>query len=224
MIARARDMLTRAEIGREAFVLSDSFLCAGEGFAHFKSGRADAAVSSILKAMDRCRELRDAWDYPVEGRRIHLACNAARVHVEAGKHKESSAVLAQLLNLIDTSDRRFWPFPDLEYLSKPDRLEGDIRRHLMDQVLAVVSRLDAEALSHVAAVFSYPPRGVSNGAAARARCFVKAVRAHTSGDFETFLACCIEFFPPGAQHFPRSFRTLTERLTHLCEVRPDLNG
>jgi hypothetical protein len=212
MIARARGMLTRADIGREAFVLSDSFLCAGEGFVHYKSNRADAATSSMLTAIDRCRELRDAYGYPVEGRRIHLACNAVRIRVEAARHKESSIVAARLLNLIDTSDRRFWPYPDLEYVSGPDRLDDDLRWELMDQALAVVRRLDHEALGQVAAAFPTSPEGVTQPRTARTRCFVEAIRAHSSGDIETFLARCIEFFPAGAQHLPRTFGHLVDRL------------
>ncbi len=212
VIARARSVLTRASLSKEAFVLSDSFLCAGEGFVHFRSGRVDAATSSMLTAMDRCRELRDAYGYPVEGRRIHLACNAVRIWVEAGKHEESSIVLAQLLNLIDTSDRRFWPYPDLEYVSGPDRLDDDVRWELMDQALAVVSRLDPEALGQVAAAFPSSPGGGTQPLTARTRCFVEAVRAYSSGDLETFLARCVEFFQAGAQHLPRAFGHLVDRL------------
>lgn len=213
LIARARATLTRADIGEEAFVLSDSFLCAGEGFVHFKSDRPDAAVSSMFEAIDRCRELRDAWGYPVEGRRIHLACNATRVRAEAGRHEESPVVLGQLLNLIATSDRRFWPYPDLEYLSAPDPLGDDARWELTDQVLAVVSRLAPEVLGRVtAALPSHPPGHEPHPLAARARCFTEAIRAHASGDFEAFLSLCAEFAPPGPRHLPRAARHLAERL------------
>jgi hypothetical protein len=215
MIAQARSVLTRASISREAFVLSDSFLCASEGFVHFRSDRVDAATSSMLMAIDRCRELRDAYGYPVEGRRIHLACNTVRVRVEAAKHEENSIVIAQLLNLIDTSDRRFWPYPDLEYVSEPDRLDDDVRWELMDQALAVVRRLDREALGQVAAAFPASPGGGTQPLAARTRCFVEAVRAHSLGDLETFVARCAEFFPAGAQHLPRSFGHLVDRLATL---------
>lgn len=211
-IARARSVLTQASLSREAFVLSDSFLCAGEGFVHFRSGDFDAATSSMLTAIDRCRELRDSYGFPVEGRRIHLACSAVRVQVEAGKHQESSMVLAQLVNLIDTSDRHYWPYPDLEYVSGPDRLDDDVRWELMDQALAVVSRLDREALGHVATAFSPLPRGVTQPLTARTRCFLEAVRAHSSGDLETFLVRCVAFFPAGPERLPRAFRHLVDRL------------
>jgi hypothetical protein len=212
MIAQARNVLTRASISREAFVLSDSFLCASEGFVHFRSDRVDAAISSMLTAIDRCRELRDAYGYPVEGRRIHLACNTVRVRVEAAEHEENPIVMAQLLNLIDTSDRRFWPYPDLEYVSEPDRLDDDVRWELMDQALAVVRRLDREALGQVAGAFPSSPGRVTQPLAAQTRCFMEAVRAHSLGDLETFVARCAEFFPAGAQHLPRTFRHLVDRL------------
>ncbi|MFI1538136.1 hypothetical protein [Streptomyces anandii] len=213
LIARARATLTRADIGREAFVLSDSFLCAGEGFVHFKSDRPDAAVSSMIEAIDRCRELRDAWGYPVEGRRIHLACNAARVRAEAARHEESSVVLAQLVNLIATSDRRFWPYPDLEYLSGPDPLGDDARWELLDQVLTAVSRLAPEALGRVtAALPSDPPGHEPHPLVTRARCFTEAIRAHASEDFEAFLSHCTDFPPPAPHHLPRASRHLVERL------------
>jgi hypothetical protein len=215
MIAQARSVLTRANIRREAFVLSDSFLCAAEGFVRFKSDRVDAATSSMLTAIDRCRELRDAYGYPVEGRRIHLACNAVRIRVEAAKHDENSMAIAQLLNLIDTSERRFWPYPDLEYVTGPDPLDDDVRYELMDQALAVVRRLDREDLGQVAATFPSFSGGVTQPLAARTQCFLEAVRAHSLGDFETFLGCCAEFFPSGAQHLPRAFRHLVDQLVSV---------
>jgi hypothetical protein len=212
MVARARSELTVADIGREAFVLSDSFLCASEGFVQFKSGRAEAAKSSMLTAIDRCRELHDVYGYPVEGRRIHLACNAARVQVESAKNGDSSIVLAQLLNLIDTSDRRFWPYPELEYVTEPDRFDHDVRWELMDQVLAVVRRLDREAVAAVIDAFPASSMGVIKPLTARTRNFIEAVHDDSSGDLETFLARCIEFLPAGAQRLPRSFRHLADRL------------
>jgi hypothetical protein len=215
IIAQARSVLTRANLSREAFVLSDSFLCASEGFAHYKSGRADAAISSMRTAIDRCRELRDAYGYPVEGRRIHLACSTERVRVDAAEHEESSITVAQLLNLIDTSDRRFWPYPDLEYASEPDRLDDDVRWELMDQALAVARRLDRKALGQVAAAFPTSPGGITQPLVTRTRCFLAAVRAHSLGDHETFLARCAEFFPADAQHLPRTFAYLANRLAAI---------
>ncbi|MFD6115525.1 hypothetical protein ACFWG0_36320 [Streptomyces yangpuensis] len=212
LMAHARGMLTRAKISREAFVLADSFLCAAEGFVHFTSGGTDAAVSSMLLALDRCRELRDSWNYPVEGRRIHIACNTERVRVEAGHTQESSVVLAQLLNLIDTSDRRYWPYPHLEYDSEPDRLDDDVRWELTDQALAVLARLDPKALGQVAALFAWPDGEATSPWAARARCFTEALHADASGDLEAFLTSCAAFFPSGPQRLPRAFENLSKRL------------
>jgi hypothetical protein len=212
MIAHARGVLTRASISREAFVLADSFLCASEGFLHFRCCRADAAVSSMLMAIDRCRELRDAYSYPVEGRRIHLACNAVRVQAESARYQEVPVAIGQLLNLIDRSDRRFWSYPELEYASEPDRLDDDVRWELMDQVLAVARRLSREESGQVTAAFPSSP-GEVTPLAARARCFLEAVNAHSSGDLETFAARCTEFFPAGPQYLPRAFRHLADRLT-----------
>jgi len=82
----------------------------------------------------------------------------------------------------------------------------------MDQALAVVSRLDPEALGQVAAAFPSSPGGGTQPLTARTRCFVEAVRAYSSGDLETFLARCVEFFQAGAQHLPRAFGHLVDRL------------
>ena len=218
VIAHARSALTRASIGREAFVLADSSLCASEGYLHFRCSRADAAISSMLMAIDRCRELRDAYSYPVEGRRIHLACNAVRVQVEAGRYGESLTAIAELLNLIDSSDRRFWPYPELEYASEADHLDDDVRWELVDQVLAVGIRLNYEALGRVADAFPSSPKEATP-LAARTRCFIEAVHAHSSGDLKTFAGRCTEFFPAGAQCLPRSFRYLASRLVTVMADR-----
>ncbi|MFI8520880.1 hypothetical protein ACIGEZ_24085 [Streptomyces sp. NPDC085481] len=212
LVAHAREMLTRGKTSREAFVLADSFLRAAEGFVYFSSGRTDAAVSSMLLALDRCRELRDSWNYPVEGRRIHIACNTERVRVGAGHGQASSVALAQLLNLIDTADRRFWPHPHLEYASEPDLLDDEARWELTDQALAVLPRLDLEALDQVVAAFPWPNADATSPWAARARCFTEALHADASGDPETFLTSCAAFFPSGPQRLPRAFGSLSKRL------------
>jgi hypothetical protein len=215
LMTHARGMLTRAKISREAFVLADSFLCAAEGFVHFTSRQTDAAISSMLLSLDRCRELRDSWNYPVEGRRIHIASNIERVRVETGQAQESSVVLAQLLNLIDTSERRYWPHPHLEYDSEPDRLDDDVRWELTDQALAVLARLDLKALGQVAASFAWSDEEARSPWAARARCFTEALHADASGDLETFLTGCAAFFPSGPQGLPRAFGSLSKRLLRV---------
>jgi hypothetical protein len=219
VIARARSILERATLSREAFVVSDSFLCAAEGFVHFRSGRTDAAGLSMYTAIDRCRELRDTFDYPAEGRRIHLACNAARVDVQAGQHDRASTTIVQLLNLIFTSDRRFWPYPDLEYASGPDRLDNGARWELMDQALAVVGTLDRDALSRVADAFPALPAGQPQPRVDQAVRFLTAVRAHSSNDLKVFLACCTEFFPSGGQYLPRASRHLADLLVTTARNR-----
>lgn len=215
-IVQARRMLSETVMGREAFVLSDSFLCAGEAFVHYRSGLAGEAISHLLAAIERCRELRDAYGFPVEGRRIHLACNILRVQAEAAT-KESSALATQLIKLIGTSRRVYWPYPDLEYASEPDTLDDDVRAELMDQCLAVIPRLAPQSLTRVAAGLAYPASGGSQ-AAIGAQSFVAAIAAYAAGDTETFLQRCIDFFPSAAHQLPRACKHLGDRLSAIAAV------
>jgi hypothetical protein len=211
-IGSARLRLTQARVGREAFVLSHSFLCAAEGFLHYRSGRSAAASSSLLAAIADCRELHDDFGYPVEGRRIHLACNLARVDVAAGHQARSSRTLARLLTLLENADRRYWPFPELEYATGPDLLPGAARWDLADQALDVARRLDAAAFAALHDQCPQSTNGDGRELAARTRCFLTAVRSDQIGEVTSFLERCVEFFPPGPGSLPRGFRHLAERL------------
>jgi hypothetical protein len=211
-ISRARRRLVHADVGREAYVLSDSFLCAAEAFVHYRSGRLQAATSSLVAAIDGCRELRDEFGYLAEGRRIHLACNLARVELAADQQARSSRTLAQLLALLDTADRRHWPLPDLEYTTGPDTLPNDARWDLADQILDVGRRLDVSGVRALRDDSPTPTHRDSDNLAARTRCFLEAAHSDQTGDVDSFLNRCSEFFLPGPNSMPRGFRHLAKRL------------
>ncbi|MFD5880905.1 hypothetical protein [Streptomyces yangpuensis] len=137
------------------------------------------------------------------------------MQAEMGKSRDSAPPLAGLLHLIDSADRRFWPYPHLEYDTGPDALDEDVRWELMDQVLAVVMRLGAEDLGQVVAALVDLSTCATGPMANRARSFTQALQADALGDVKACLRCSAAFFPPGPQHLPRAFAGLAKRLLNV---------
>jgi hypothetical protein len=225
-VSEARAIIQDANLGREAADVADSFLCAAESYVCYKSGRFDEARDFSLRAIARCRDLRDAYHYPVEGRRAHLVRNIARVEVEAGNYSDSAHLASSMLHLLDSQERCHWPYPDLEYATEPDELSDEARWALMDQTLQVLgllaSRAPAEILERIAADF--PCTGTDDMAgpephAVRPRHFVDAMAAYACRADRRFLARCEQFFMPGPAYLPLAFQQLVDRFAEAALVR-----
>jgi hypothetical protein len=214
LIAESRRIYGSARLSREAADYAETFQTAAESYIEYRSGDYAAADASMMRSLQLCEDLANAFGDSFEMRRVHLARNVARIRAFAGDRNQGLRISAKLLQYIGSRESA-WPLP---YSGPPRRrlLPDDAAMFMLDQVLAEALRLlepDAPA-----AIANLPAVAEARdlllfGAPAfqRAAHCLSACIGYVERDTRVFLEESSDFFETGAQSLELVWREMEKK-------------
>ena len=204
----------------EAIEVAQSLQFAAEAYVKYREADWAAAGTCLKAALRCCQQLHDRWDYPVEGRRIHLVCNLARNEARAGNDQLAANLAVSMLNRLDAGEG-FWPFPELDLRTPDDSLVQTDRWLLADQALSVAG-IAAEHSSPISLrilATEFPLVASTAGTIYRARIWLDGIVAIADGDTDRFLLRCAEFFADGPDLLSGAWTEMTKKFAeHLLSA------
>lgn len=225
LVAGAREIYESAKLSSEAADCAETFQTAAESYVEYRLGDYAAAALSMTRSLRICEALANAYGYPLEMRRIHLARNIARIQAFAGETNAALRISALLLQYISGNEKA-WPLP---YSGQARRhfLEDDAAQFVLDQVLAETVRLlepDAPATDENLPAVAQARDLLMSGAPT----FQRAVRclsaciSYVEDDAHAALDEVSAFFEAGPQSLEATWREMEKRF--LPAGQPIIEG